>query len=70
MELRTLDEWQALQAMRRFLDAFWERGGKQGAVIDVLSWTWSTEPGVTADPAMWEDWQDAVTAALESKEPF
>jgi hypothetical protein len=54
-----LNELEAFDAMRAFLEAFWERGGKASQDIsDLLSWlardTWAD--GSTADPAQWEHW--------------
>jgi hypothetical protein len=57
-----LTEQQAYDAMFRFLDTYWERTGRPdelGALLGSMSreiWT-DHEP---ADPAMWEDWVDAV----------
>lgn len=47
--------------MRRFLEAFSERGGKRNEELTLLlSWMeWSSD-GVTMDPAMYPDWLDAV----------
>jgi len=61
----TLDEKQAYEAMRVFLAAFWERGGRRSEGIhEVLRWT-DTKSGVWSDdqpydPAMWTDWLEAV----------
>jgi hypothetical protein len=59
-----LTEKQAFEAMRCFLQAFWERGGSdpESDLVDVLSWTGSDvwADGGTQDPAQWEDWLSAV----------
>jgi hypothetical protein len=62
-----LDEKQAYEAMRVFLTAYWERGGrKDDDVAQLLRWTdresvWEDcEP---FDPAMWSDWLEAVRQA-------
>jgi hypothetical protein len=59
-----LTENEAFEAMRRFLQAFWERGGSnpESDLVDVLSWTASDvwADGVTSDPAQWDDWLSAV----------
>lgn len=60
-----LSQRQAFDAMRRYLQAYWERSN-QSLVSDVLS---DTQPAfladtVTADPAAWEDWLKAVQEAI------
>lgn len=62
---RTLTERQAFDAMRAYLQAYWERSNTS-SVSHVLS---ATQPAfladtVTADPAAWEDWLKAVNAVL------
>ena len=54
--------------MRHFLEEFWERGGRPDVLTDVLSFTAGVGPGQTADPAMWPDWERAVTAALQGEQ--
>jgi hypothetical protein len=62
---RTLDELAAFDAMRTFLEAYWERGGKSSEdIANLLSnlnrSVWAN--GMPGDPAMWQDWRDAVEA--------
>jgi hypothetical protein len=59
-----LNELAAFDAMRAFLEAYWERGGRSDDGLAMLmsnlnrsSWA-DHSPG---DPAMWEDWKNAVT---------
>ena len=68
---RALDELTAFDAMRTFLEAYWERGGKASEDIAVLLSSLSRDvwadrkPG---DPATWNDWRkavDSVTAASD-----
>ncbi|MBC6981375.1 hypothetical protein [Caulobacter sp. 17J80-11] len=60
---RQLDELTAFDAMRAFLEAYWERGGKRSEDLAILLSSlgrdvWANEmPG---DPAMWSDWREAV----------
>jgi hypothetical protein len=62
-----LDERQAYDAMRFFLTAYWERGGrKDDDVAQLLRWTdreavWADSQPF--DPAMWNDWLEAVRRA-------
>ena len=69
----SLDELEAFDAMRTFLEAFWRRGGcKSEELANLLSWTNRQEwpsgkqlPDLTGAPldiAQWEDWLDAVAA--------
>jgi hypothetical protein len=56
---------QAFDAMRCYLQAYWERSNTS-LVSDVLSDTQTAflAETVTADPAAWEDWLKAVNAVL------
>lgn len=63
----TLDEHQAFEAMRRFLVAYWERGGRQtgdlaGLLGDVSTGLWADD--TPNDPAQWTDWLAAVESVL------
>lgn len=63
-----LDEKQAFEAMRYFLNAYWERGGRPvgdlgGLLGDIGSGLW--EDGTPNDPAQWTDWLDAISAVLK-----
>jgi hypothetical protein len=62
---QVLSEQQAFEAMRSFLEAYYNRF-KTASLADVLS---DIGPpfltgAVTADPAMWSDWQAAVKLVL------
>jgi hypothetical protein len=67
-----LDERQAFEAMRYFLEAYWERTGKQPderltsvlSDIDTAVWT----DGSPGDPATWDDWLEAVRAATGKRD--
>jgi hypothetical protein len=67
-----LSEEEAFEAMRHFLQAFWERGGHDpdSDIAELLGWTardfW--EDGGTNDPAQWEDWMKAVRA-VQARRP-
>jgi hypothetical protein len=56
----TLDEKTAFEAMRRFLQNYYERGDRLvGDLLgDIGSGLW--EDGSTNDPAQWHDWLQAV----------
>ncbi|MBO9500034.1 MAG: hypothetical protein J7483_11325 [Novosphingobium sp.] len=61
--LRTLDELEAFDTMRAFLEAYWERGGRRSDDIAVL--LGSVNRGVGGnhpplDAAQWADWRSAV----------
>lgn len=59
-----LTEWQAVVAMYRFLETFWEQCGRSGEISDVLSQIGeNARPGNTAAPAIWGDWLKAVETA-------
>lgn len=64
---RTIDELQAFDAMRLFLEAFWERGGRQSEDIALLidfidRDVWAN--GMPGDPAQWDDFRRAVDRCL------
>lgn len=59
----TLDELAAFDAMRAFLEAYWERGlrsddGLASLLGNLSRSVWKDRS--TADPAMWQDWKEAV----------
>jgi len=61
-----LDEHQAYEAMRQFLQQYWEEFN-QATLADVLG-DLSTElwaDRTPADPAMWTDWLKAISAVLD-----
>ena len=58
-----LDELAAFDAMRAFLEAYWQRGLRSDDALASLLGNlnrsvWADHS--TADPAMWQDWKDAV----------
>lgn len=60
---RTLDELTAFDAMRAFIEAYWEVGGKQEEQITNLLSAMNRGVwvgGAPADIAMWHDWLNAV----------
>jgi hypothetical protein len=62
--MEKLTELQAFNAMRKFLDGYWERTHSDD--IGVLLGELQLFPdGGTFDPAAWEDWMDAVEAVLK-----
>jgi hypothetical protein len=68
---RTLDELAGFDAMRRFLEIWWERGGRSedqlAVVLGSLNRTNASilGPGAPLDIALWNDWREAVTLILE-----
>ena len=65
-----LDELAAFDAMRAFLEAYWERGLRSDDGLAMLLGNlnrsvWADHG--TADPAMWQDWKEAV--ALIKRRP-
>ncbi|MGA8725424.1 MAG: hypothetical protein WB565_10290 [Acidimicrobiales bacterium] len=64
-----LSERQAFDAMRVFLQAYWERFNS-AQVSDVLSDTQDAflADTTTADPAAWNDWRKAVAQVLMAEE--
>ena len=65
-----LDELAAFDAMRVFLEAYWERGLRSDDGLAMLLGNlnrsvWADHS--TGDPAMWQDWRDAV--AIIRKRP-
>ena len=65
-ELRTLTELEAYDAMRAFLEAYWERGLKTSDDIAVLlgSVDRGVDRGAPLDPAQWHDWREAVRQVM------
>lgn len=72
--LRPLDELAAFDAMRRFLETWWEVGGKSEDVIaNMLSSMertrgagGSASSGPPRDLALWDDWREAVSFAFHN----
>ncbi|RQU97116.1 hypothetical protein DF040_03840 [Burkholderia cenocepacia] len=61
---------QAYRAMFYFLEHEYEltRSDELGGILSSLSWQiWEGDQG-PADPAAWQDWQDAVQKALATNE--
>ena len=61
-ELPTLDALEAFDAMRVFLEAYWERGERSSEelrlLLSRLERDASIRPdGGTLDPAQWDDWK-------------
>jgi hypothetical protein len=61
---------EAYVALYRFVDAYWERGGRHDGSVTLLRHGLgpSLDPGdesvvQTTDPASWDDWLTAVVAA-------
>ena len=72
-----LDEDMAFDVMRRFLHNWWERSGRpdhsvfeQGDVLWLISACdrSMTADGGPSDPAMWQDWVDAVAEVRWERE--
>ena len=64
---RTLNELEAFDAMRVFIETYWERGGKRSDDLAVLLGnldreTWAN--GVPLDRAQWDDFREAVNSVL------
>jgi hypothetical protein len=55
-----LDEKSAFEAMRRFLQNYYDRGDKPIGLLltDIDTGLW--EDGSTNDPAQWDDWLQAI----------
>jgi len=72
--LRTIDELAAFDAMRRFLEIWWEVGGRTedniATILGALNRTHGSgggDPqGSPLDQAMWEDWREAVGTVLSN----
>lgn len=65
--LRTLNELEAFDAMMRFVEAYWERGGKQSddlahLLSDLSRNLWAN--GMPGDLAQWSDFRAAVDGVL------
>jgi hypothetical protein len=59
-----LDERQAFDAMRHFLQAYEERGGEVTGIALLLVFLDINEANETVDPALWHDWLDAIEATV------
>jgi hypothetical protein len=61
-----LDERDAFNAMFRFLESYWEQVGRPDELGNLLG-SLNTElagDGMPADRGMWEEWLEAVDAAM------
>ena len=66
----SLDPLEAFDAMRIFLERYWERGGKASNDLAVLLGSigpW--ENGAPMDIAQWDDWRFAVAQAKQRSSP-
>jgi hypothetical protein len=62
----TLDEKEALEAMGYFLRAYYDRGHhKESDLPLVMHSIEILSDGITADPAAWDDWLDAIRKVKE-----
>lgn len=65
-----LDTRLAYKAMFRFLENYWDRGGRESDEIAELLGSMSMDiclDGKPADPAMWSDWLDAIKEVMGSQ---
>ena len=64
--MKKLTELQAFNAMRRFLEGYYERTNSDdvGHYLEIYNYV---EDGGTFDPAAWEDWIEAVEGVLKEK---
>jgi hypothetical protein len=64
-----LDERQAFQAMRIFLEEYWNMSGRGDELRLLLSSLdgSSREGGLPVDIAMWDDWQRICKRVLEEQ---
>ena len=60
-----LDERQAFEAMRIYLQQFWEETKGSAEVGEVLSDIQIESDGDTHDPAAWHEWLKAVARVLD-----
>lgn len=62
-----LTELQAFNAMVKFLEGYYERTSSDD-VGSLLSEMLFLQDGMTADPAAWHDWMEAVEKVLKEKD--
>lgn len=67
--LPTLTTDEAYRAMKVFLEAYWVGGGRTDEQIAILLGGMAGGAGETADPAMWTDWIEAVSAVTGFRLP-
>jgi hypothetical protein len=63
---KTLTLLEAYKAMVVFIDNFYMRGGNQGELDFLLMCIKLLDDDKPADPAMWQDWLDAVKESGEN----
>lgn len=64
----TLTEREAYDAMFQFLEAYFERGGRQSDDLAILLGSaLMNSDGVPMDPGFWQDWLDAIAKARAPK---
>lgn len=66
---RSLNELEAFDAMRAFLEAYWELRGKRPDDIAILLSDLNRDiwaDGMPGDPASWNDFRQAVSRVIES----
>lgn len=63
-----LTDLQAFNAMRIFLEGYYERTGSDdiGSLLSDIQFFGADKE--TADPAAWEDWIDSIKEVLEEKD--
>lgn len=61
-----LDERQAFNAMRSFLEMYWRRGRSEEIAM-LLGSLAIQQDGKPADPALWNDWMQSVEFCLRAK---
>jgi len=64
-----LTELEAFDAMRTFLEAYWERGLKESDNIAVLLGNLNREGGPPIDIAQWHDWLNAISQHKPVEKP-
>ena len=69
---RVLDELQAFDAMKLFIEAYWKLRGEQSddlscLLSDISREVWAN--GMPGDPATWADFQAAVDEVIGNSSP-
>jgi hypothetical protein len=63
-----ITENEGLLAMHRFLDAYWERGGRTDDGLAILLGSLNiSSNGECADPALSKDWLDVVEEVIKHR---
>ena len=62
-----LTKREALNAMRKFLDGYYERTFPDD-IASLLGDITFLADGSTADPAVWKDWEDSINIILKNPE--